>query len=275
VRSGQEKLTSGLPGFGTADWSFHGIHPSDQLSQSIAGVGDVNGDGFDDLAVGMPGWAPSYPLTDNGEYGRVYLFFGSAAGISATNVQIIDGVQELQRNSTIVRAGDVNGDGYADVLIEGELNYNTYPVGAPAGETGVQLYLGGPSGLAATPVWNLPYDGLKPRALGGVGDLDGDGRAEVLISISTLNATTGFYDYTLQVYSGTATGLSATPTWTFAPSQCLITGAGVGDITGDGYNDIVMGGDPACTGAPGSGDAELDRRARLVVVDRIRNRGPR
>ena len=76
------------------------------------GAGDVNGDGYDDLLVG----AERY---DNGQVdeGRVYLFYGSATGLSPTPnwsaESDVAGASSAQRTT----AGDVNGDGYADVII--------------------------------------------------------------------------------------------------------------------------------------------------------------
>ncbi len=248
VGSTRQAVSSGS-GFSSAPFVFRGINPSDHLGESVVGVGDVNGDGYDDLAVGMPGWEAKYPPTDWGDYGRVYLFFGSAMGLSATNVQILNGVREDQRNAMIVRAGDVNGDGYADVLIQGTLNYNAHNPLAPVGETGLQLYLGGPTGLATTPAWNIPIYVLKPRGFGGVGDLNGDGRAEVLVSVSEWKSSTSSWEYRVELYQGTAAGLSTTPIWSYVDA-CVRSGAGVGDLNGDGYNDIVLGTDPLCSTGP-------------------------
>ncbi|GMV13810.1 MAG: hypothetical protein AMXMBFR56_20340 [Polyangiaceae bacterium] len=233
----RHELTSGK-GFQSSSTKFTGPHSYAQLGVSLAGLGDVNGDGFEDLAVGAPFYDPFNQALN---YGRFYLYFGSAAGLSATKAQIVDGDQQDQYRGNVVRAGDVNGDGYADAFVQGELNTST--LSPPKGEKGVELLLGGPSGLTLSS-WKIPLYPTMPRALGGVGDVNGDGRGDVLIH--TREFVTSWTQY-FSVYAGTATGLSATPLWVYSDTTS-ITGAGVGDVTGDGFNDLVIG--AASCGSP-------------------------
>lgn len=80
---------------------------------SVAGVGDVNGNGFYDVAVGAPGWA-------NGQAGEggVFVYFGTPAGITAAGMLAIQpNIVGVQLGYDVNEAGDVNGDGYADIVI--------------------------------------------------------------------------------------------------------------------------------------------------------------
>ncbi len=93
-----------------------------QAVQSVQ-AGDVNGDGFDDLLIGAPG------ADSNGQYnaGKSYVVFGSSGGFSAnfnlsalngSNGFVINGINEDDFSGTSVSsAGDVNGDGFDDLLI--------------------------------------------------------------------------------------------------------------------------------------------------------------
>jgi hypothetical protein len=91
--------------------------PSAYLGTSIAGAGDVNADGYADVIVG----AANY---DNGQTqeGAAFLFLGSPSGLVGTNPATAAAVLESNQASayfgwSVAGAGDVNGDGYADVLV--------------------------------------------------------------------------------------------------------------------------------------------------------------
>ena len=109
---------------------------------SVATAGDVNGDGYADVVIGAIGY--------NGTYGRTYVYLGGggALGLATTapttlTVDWWDGSQ----GSSVATAGDVNGDGYADVVIGAQ--------GYSMGNGRAQLYLGGASGLVTTAATTL------------------------------------------------------------------------------------------------------------------------
>jgi hypothetical protein len=116
--------------------TLHPDQPGEGFATSVAGAGDVNGDGFEDIVVGAPKAA--------GLAGKVYLFLGSDQGISATPSLVLTGdVSGGAFGAVVTGVSDVNGDGFDDVA-----------VGVPGGNGGqgaVVLFRGTPTGLEPTP----------------------------------------------------------------------------------------------------------------------------
>ncbi len=213
----------------TWNWTKTGQGTSDNFGVASASAGDVNGDGFSDVIIG----APNY----NAVTGRAYLFLGSAAGLPTSANWIKDGeVANNDFGGAVASAGDVNGDGYADVVI-GAFRYNAYQGRA-------YLFLGGPAGLSYTPSWTATgeatgnYFGL---AVASAGDVNGDGFADVLVGATSYSSNTG----RAYLYHGGPTGLSATANW-IGTGETTATGFGeslasAGDVNGDGFADVVVG----------------------------------
>ena len=134
-----------------------------RFGTAVAGLGDVNGDGYDDVVVGSP----------NGN--RVDVFYGSAAGLSATSNWSGSSAVGYQYGIWVATAGDVNKDGYDELLV-GQRGY--YDKNPEADEGRVYMYYGSASGLSATP-WTYETDvwytylypcagaGLRRPAAGG------------------------------------------------------------------------------------------------------------
>jgi hypothetical protein len=146
---------------------------------SAASAGDVNGDGYSDVIIG----AYFYDDGAIADEGRAFVYHGGAAGLNSTpNSTPDDANQAAARfGISVACAGDVNGDGYSDVII-GAFSYNE---GANTDEGRAFVYHGGAAGLSATPN-AAPDDADQAGALFGyfvasAGDVNGDGYSDVII----------------------------------------------------------------------------------------------
>lgn len=198
-----------------------GAVSDNDFGNSVGTAGDVNGDGYTDVVIGAPGYMSNT--------GRAYVYLGSADGLSP--VPVFTATGEGTNNYfgfPAETAGDVNGDGYDDVIIGAS--------GLPFSTLGrAYLYLGSSAGLNATPALTMtgdpPGDGFGSQ-VGTAGDVNGDGYSDLLISRANI----------AHVYHGSANGINLTPVFT-APTFAspLIAAGTAGDVNGDGYADIVLG----------------------------------
>jgi hypothetical protein len=229
------------PGASSA-WSGESNQVNAALGSSVATAGDVNGDGYSDVLVS----AKSF---DNGQTdeGHVYLYLGSATGLGATPAWIAESNQAYSEfGSSVATAGDVNGDGYGDVVIGARL-HNTNSMGLGTDRGRAFLYLGSATGLSASPAWTVEGRGVYAyfgQAVGTAGDVNGDGYSDVLVG-ATREYDGEVGEGTAYLYLGGAAGLSASPAWTAEGNQMsaefgFSLGA-AGDVNGDGYSDVLVG----------------------------------
>jgi hypothetical protein len=174
---------------GTNGFRLDGVAASDYSGRSVSSAGDVNGDGYDDLIVGSS-------ADPNGNYsGSSYVVFGGAADMGATvNLSTLDGTNGFRLDGeaagdrsgySVSSAGDVNGDGYDDLIIGADGTDNN---GTDSGSS--YVVFGVAAGMGAT------------------------------VNLSSLDGTTGIR---LDGETGVDTVSSA------------------GDINGDGYDDLIIG----------------------------------
>ena len=230
----------------TAAWIGESNQAGAWYGWSVSSAGDVNGDGFSDVLVG----APSYSNGESAE-GRAYLYHGSAAGLSTTAAWTGESDQEgAQYGRSVSSAGDVNGDGYSDVLVAAPFYSN-----GEYYEGRAYLYHGSASGLSTTAAWTVESNISTPFpewSVSTAGDVNGDGYSDVLVGTCQTSQT--------DLYHGSASGLSTTPAWTGQPSPGSFYGYSVssaGDVNGDGYSDVLVGAIFDDNGESGEGRAYL------------------
>jgi hypothetical protein len=299
ANEGAARLYLGSAAGLTAAWDNHdeGNQVGAHFGQSVATAGDVNGDGYADVIVGAP-----YYANGEAQEGRAWVWYGSADGISTTHDWMAEGNEvEAWYGYSVATAGDVNGDGYSDVIVgapgrrahggsafayygaattlddtagwtkvsnlenahfghsvasAGDVNADGYAdviVGAPqwdggqAFEGGAWVYIGHPNGLSTTPLWHKEGDQVGAQfgwAVGSAGDVNGDGYEEVIVGAPAYdNGQTD--EGMVWVYLGSSSGPNSAPAW-YKDSDQVDAQFGyavgtAGDVNGDGYADVVVG----------------------------------
>lgn len=250
LREGAAFIYHGCPSTSSAQggWSAEGNQSNAQFGWSVATVGDVNGDGYSDLAVGAP-------MFDNGaaDEGTVFIYHGGPSGPSSTASWTDEGDQVgAHYGHAVAGAGDVNGDGYSDVII-----------GAPDHDNGqldegmAIVHHGSAGGLATTPAWTFEgdQDGAKlGTSVCSAGDVNADGYSEVIAGAPYFDS--GQADEGMAfVFHGSITGLPPAPNWTFQSDQAGArlgeSVAGMGSVNGDAFGDVAIG-------APGWDNGHVD-----------------
>ena len=236
-----------------ADASFLGESAADNAGTTVAGAGDVNGDGYDDVLVGAP-----YSNDAGLHAGEVYLVLGRAQGwamdvsLSEADVSFLgEDTSDWAGYDTIASAGDVNGDGLDDIFV-GVSNSDVDDQRGQAylwfGRTtgwgpNTPLSLADASFLGETTMDSAGYD------LSGLGDVDGDGYDDLVIA-SPSNGEVGIHAGQSYLVLGKANGWAMGVSLEEANASFLgeliddaagLSVSGAGDVDGDGYNDILIG----------------------------------
>jgi len=217
----------------------------DWFGHAVAGVGDVNGDGYDDMAVGAP--------DSDSERGKLYIYQGGPAGLSSSPFNVISGRSQGDRFGHTISGGvDINLDGYDDFVVSSPTHNTTEHPGAGA----VSLFLGGELGIV--PV-SRGDTNLRTDALSYIEGTQTNGHfgyqvamfrpspaSGPLLVVGASNESHGkANDGAIYIYnfSGTQHLAQKVKTITYTGDGLnlgAVMDAG-GDVTGDGFVDLVVG----------------------------------
>lgn len=207
------------------------------FGRSITGIGDFNGDGFSDFAVGAP--------SSGGNAGTVFIYSGNVNGLPGTPTSSITGMAGEFLGTEVSAIGDINGDGLTDLMV--------------AGQDNVSLVFGTDS--AATRNISFATGGYSVLGGGGVGDFNGDGYDDFVITLGDSGGSKSYVvfgrdfptnaTYDLNFLKDSANALELN--YSGVNNTGTVNVSAIGDINADGYEDFAIGLPDANGAADGDG----------------------
>jgi hypothetical protein len=221
----------------TTDVTMTGEETNSYFGISVSGAGDVNGDGYDDIIVGAYGY--------NSNVGRAYIYYG---GNSMNNVAdvIMDGGTGNFFGGSVSKAGDVNNDGYDDVIVGAR--------GDQLNKGRVYIYNGGSNmnNVIDATMSGEEMDNYFGYSVSGAGDVNKDGYDDVIVGAPGYNSHTG----RVYIYYGGGAMVNIpdlTITGEETGSEFGISVSGAGNINKDAFDEIIIG----ASSYPANGKAYL------------------
>ncbi len=248
-----------LVNLGAAGFRIDGSDGFDNSGRSVAGIGDINGDGRAEIAIGAPG-------ADNGvlaNAGAVYVIFGSATPtkvdartLGAAGFRIIGDEDGGQLGTSVAAAGDVNGDGRPDLVIgapgrnvNGNNSGAAYVIYGQAAPTSIDLV--NPLGGAGLRIAGQTANDEAGSAVSGAGDTNGDGRADVIVGAPGADNNARNNSGSAYVVYGQAAPADVNLALPLGAAGFRIDGPTSNDDAGESVGD--------------AGDVNLDGRGDVVV----------
>ncbi|MFI5171645.1 MAG: T9SS type A sorting domain-containing protein [Chitinophagales bacterium] len=217
-----------------------GGQTDNNIGVSVDRAGDINNDGYMDLAIG--GYI--FLIGD----GMICVFNGSEEGIDEDmEFTAIGGAEDTSFYAVnLSTAGDLNGDGYDDVVI-----------GAPRFDANgiyqsgkLHVHYGSPTGLTEDIGWigtGTQYDERWAFNVNEGGDINKDGYGDLLVGAKYFDNGDLSNAGKAELFLGGPKGPQRIPTWTFKGLDSTdVVGTNIcnaGDLNGDGYDDIAVSGD--------------------------------
>jgi hypothetical protein len=217
--------------------------PSSSFGSSVTGIGDFNGDGFSDFAIGAP--------SENGNTGAVRLYYGNDANSATASGYMFYGDPGDALGEEMTGLGDINGDGRSDLMVAGAGNIGKIYFGMDgfAGVSDIELNI--------SPSYTLTGGG-------SVGDFNGDGFDDFALSLGNSTSTHAYVVFGKDSWTGTIDlAFLKDPDnameiqYAGANNASGLEINSIGDINGDGYDDFAMGVPDANGGAAGNGGVAI------------------
>ncbi|MEM9337160.1 MAG: T9SS type A sorting domain-containing protein [Bacteroidota bacterium] len=281
---------------GTNGFTVTGIEANDRLGDTgsfrgntATSAGDVNNDGIDDLLLA----APLASIPDQNGVGETYVIFGKSTfeesvdltGLDGTNGFTVQGSSRYDRIGVALGAGDINGDGISDIVIGAPgVDVNDFGEGATYVVYGKEDFdatlstagLDGTNGFVINGIAQSDYSGQMVNT----GDINGDGRADVMVGafrrdgVGGEDSGAGYVLFGQENTTAAAFDLSdldgnngfvfeGANTFDYA---CRVASAG--DINGDGIEDFIVGGESA------GGDERSGNTGEAYVIFGRKNNVP-
>ena len=212
----------------TADVVLTGAANYDCFGSSVSGAGDVNKDGYDDVIVGA-----RYNCAGGHNAGRAYIYFGGANMDSTADVILTGVAQDDGLGYSVSCSGDVNKDGYDDVVVGAVWNDSAY------------IYYGG-AGMDRTADVILTGAAAGESfgcSVSGAGDVNNDGYDDVVVGADRNDAGGNDAGRAYVYYGGASMDSTADVTFYGAAADDWLgdSVSCAGDVNKDGYDDVVVG----------------------------------
>jgi len=209
-----------------SDVTMTGEATNNRFGESVSKAGDVNGDGYSDVIVGARGYSSFI--------GGAHIFFGGASMNNTSDVTMTGEIAIIEFGSSVSSAGDVNDDGYSDVIV-GAYGYSS--------STGrAYIYFGGASmnNTADVTMTGVTANNSFGYSVSSAGDVNNDGYSDVIVGEYAYSSTTGRANI---YFGGASMNNTADVTLTSEPTTTLFANSvsSAGDVNGDGYSDVIVG----------------------------------